>query len=514
MKRMIWFVAVLAVVGLTGCSTVDFDFPKSESYAFTDTDDTRMGQRSAPLVVEHPGESGFHLQNDGIEALATRLRLATRAQRSIDAQYYLISSDLTGRLFIDFLLEAADRGVRVRLLLDDIQTQGYDVGMVALNSHPNFEIRIWNPFARGGNRLLRNAGSFSRVNRRMHNKTFTVDNRITIIGGRNIADEYFGAHEDANFGDLDAVAVGPVVQDVSRQFDTYWNDQYAVPVPGFADRIEDPEAALNKLRQRLAQSREEAKASRYAEVFAAALASVDQVNEDEFVWAPCELVYDSPAKSRGEELEADEAIVTPLREAVLNAEREIVIVSPYFVPRKNGEALLLGIRDRGIDVKVVTNSLASTNHSIVHTGYAPSRKPLLKGGVKLYEYRADRASGGAQNWEGGRGSEGNLHTKAFLVDRKVFFLGSFNMDPRSVLINTELGVIIDSHEIGAAMGTAADEGLLSSTYQVTLSENGGLRWTGYDDNGEPFVLDKEPNTTWWERTSTNLMRLLPVKGQL
>ena len=226
------------------------------------------------------------------------------------------------------------------------------------------------------------------------------------------------------------------------------------------------------------------------------------------------MVYDSPAKSRGEKLEADEAIVTPLREAIVNAEGEIVIVSPYFVPRKSGENLLIELRDRGVDVKVITNSLSSTNHPIVHTGYAPSRKPLLKRGVKLYEYRADRASGGSQNWEGGSRSEGNLHTKAFLVDRRVFFLGSFNMDPRSALINTELGVIIDSDEIGGAMGTAADAALPFSTYEVSLNENGSLRWTGYDDNGEPFVLDKEPNTTWWERTSTNMMRILPLKGQL
>ena len=325
---------------------------------------------------------------------------------------------------------------------------------------------------------------------------------------------YFGAREDANFGDLDAIAVGPVVQDVSNQFDTYWNDQYAVPVPAFVEPLDDPEAALNELRERLAQSREEAKQSRYAEAFAEALADVEQIELEDFTWAEYDLVYDSPDKSRGEELEADEKITTPLRQAIIDAESEVLIVSPYFVPRKNGEDFLIERRAQGVEIKVVTNSLASNNHAIVHTGYAPSRKPLLKHGVKLYEYRSDRAAGGAEGWEGGRHSEGNLHTKAFLVDRKVFFLGSFNMDPRSALINTELGVIIESEELGEMLGRVTDEGLQVRTYEVVLNENGSLRWIGYDDNGETFELDKEPNTTWWKRTSTNMMRILPIKGQL
>ena len=513
MHRLGWLAVAMLTV-LSGCATVDFDYPKTESYAIEEADDTRIGRRWAELAAEHPGESGFHLLDDGIQALASRLLLSERAERTIDAQYYLISNDMTGKLFIQFLLRAADRGVRVRLLLDDIQTQGYDVGMVALDSHPNFEIRIWNPFARGGNRNLTNMTSFGRINRRMHNKTFTVDNRLVLIGGRNIADEYFGAREDANFGDLDAVGVGPVVQEVSRQFDTYWNDKYAVPVLGFADPIDDPEAALSDLRTRLEQAGEEARTTRYAEAFRAALEDVEQLTMEDFTWASYELVYDSPAKSRGEELEADEKITTPLRQALEDAQSEILIVSPYFVPRKNGEEFLIGLRDKGVDVKVITNSLASTNHAIVHTGYAPSRKPLLKRGVKLYEYRVDQAVGGAEDVEGAKLSEGNLHTKAFLVDRKVFFLGSFNMDPRSALINTELGVIIKSEEMGARLGEVTDAGLPVRTYEVILNENGGLRWIGYDDNGEQFVLDKEPNTTWWQRTSTNMMRILPIKGQL
>ena len=211
---------ILAVMFLCGCATVDFDYPKPASDALTDTDDTYLGQRLAGLADQHPGESGFFPLGNGIDALAARLLLARRAERSIDAQYYLIKNDITGNAFIHALLQAADRGVRVRLLVDDMFTGGYDAGMAGLDTHPNFEIRIFNPFARRSARFMDGLTSFSRINRRMHNKSFTVDNQITIIGGRNIADEYFGAREDAKFGDLDVVGIGPVVQDVSDMFDS------------------------------------------------------------------------------------------------------------------------------------------------------------------------------------------------------------------------------------------------------------------------------------------------------
>ena len=290
--RAFWVVLFLASV-VSGCATVDFDLPKIESRAFSDTQDTELGQDVAPFTEAHPGKSGFYLQSDGVEALATRLFLADIAERSIDAQYYLITDDITGYLFIEFLSEAADRGVRVRLLLDDIQPKGYDLGLAALDSHPNFEIRIFNPFARGGPRNVWNAGSFSRINRRMHNKTFTVDNQITIVGGRNIAAEYFAARGDVNFGDMDAVAVGPIVQEVSNQFDTYWNDEYAMPVQNFTEPLDDPEAALAELSKVLNQSREDVKKTAYADALIKKFAFIDEeVEFEDFRWADYQLVYD------------------------------------------------------------------------------------------------------------------------------------------------------------------------------------------------------------------------------
>ncbi len=258
---------VLVLFTAAGCATIDYDYPRQQTFVLPDTGDTRLGTTVAPIVAEQPPEqSGFYPMNNGVDALTARLLLANNADKSIDVQYYLIKNDIVGRAFIASLLAAADRGVRVRVLVDDMFTSGYDVGLAALDSHPNFSIRIFNPFHRGA---AGKAGSaltgFGRINRRMHNKSFTVDNQITIIGGRNIADEYFGAREDAKFGDLDVMGIGPVVQDVSAMFDTYWNHEAALPVPAFVKELDDPEAALSDLRKQLAAAMDEIRGSKYAE---------------------------------------------------------------------------------------------------------------------------------------------------------------------------------------------------------------------------------------------------------
>jgi putative cardiolipin synthase len=502
---------LLLAVLLGGCASVDFDYPKQESTAILDTNDTRLGQRISPLLPQHPGESGFYLLSDGIEALAARILLAERAERTLDAQYYLITNDDIGFIFIGSLLETADRGVRVRLLLDDIQTKGYDAGMAALDSHPNLEVRIFNPFGVRGIRAG-NITDFGRVNRRMHNKSMTADNQITIIGGRNIAAEYFSYRDDVNFGDVDVLAIGPAVQDVSSMFDTYWNSRYAAPIPAFAKMPDDPAAELVKLRERIKQASEEASKTPYAEAFDDTLDEYVSKTEEHLDWAPYRIVYDSPDKADKKKAADAASIVTPLKETVELATRELTIVSPYFVPLKTGIAYLSELQASGVQINVITNSLAANNHGIVHAGYAPSRKPLLKAGIKIYEMRADAAVLGVDR--GGSGAAlATLHTKAFLVDREHFFLGSFNWDPRSVKINTELGVIIESPEMGARIGHAIDLSLDNKTYEVVLDEKGHTRWI--DRSGEEEVwLDHEPQTSWWRRFSVGFMRILPGKSQL
>ncbi|MFW2404029.1 MAG: phospholipase D family protein [Gammaproteobacteria bacterium] len=505
-----WLFAALLLV-LAGCTSVDFDYPKTDSTAIRDTRNTSLAGGINEGAKFAPGESGFALLTDGIEALAARLLMAKHAERAIDAQYYLITNDSIGVAFIGSLLEAADRGVRVRLLLDDIQTQGYDAGLAALDSHPNFEVRIYNPFSGRGSRASA-ITEFGRVNRRMHNKSFTADNQITIVGGRNIAAEYFAAREDVNFGDADVVAIGPVVREVSDMFDIYWNSRAALPLPAFAKMPDDPDAAMVALRQRIVEVVEELKTTKYADAFEETLQDVTDTDIGEFTMAPYELAYDSPDKSDKKLAAEAENITTTLGEAIMRAEESLTVISPYFVPLKSGIDFLTGLQERGVQVTIITNSLAANNHSIVHSGYTPSRKPLLKAGVKIYEVRSDATVSGVD-----RGTQGaalaTLHTKGFIVDDKELFLGSFNWDPRSVDINTELGVIMKSPELAGGVIAGIDEHKDANAYEVILNDKGQVRWVDRAGD-EEVILDKEPQTGWWRRFTVGFYRILPIKKQL
>ena len=507
-------VAAATLVLITGCASIDYDYPRTETYFLPDTADTHLGREILPDVATMPADqSGFYPMSDGIDALASRLLLALRAEKSIDVQYYLIKDDIVGRAFILALLDAADRGVRVRLLLDDMFTAGYDVGLAVLHSHPNFEIRIFNPFRRGAaGRSLGAMTEFGRINRRMHNKSFTVDNQITVIGGRNIADEYFGAREDAKFGDLDVAAIGPVVQEVSNMFDTYWNHQAALPAPAFVKELDDPAVELDALRERLKQSRQEIQDSKYAgAVSSKVLAYVDS-DISLYEWAPYQLVVDSPDKGiKSRAAEAD-SITTPLVESLRSAEKELIVLSAYFVPRKVGIQGFTEIQKSGVNVTIITNSLAANNQFTVHGGYAPSRKPLLEAGVKIYEVRPDADIAGTE-FVDASGAKATLHTKAFIVDDKETFIGSFNFDPRSANINTELGVIIRDPELSLAFSALVEKKLQTQTYEVFLNEKGKVRWRGYKD-GQETIYDKEPDTTWGQRFAAGFVRILPIRGQL
>ena len=506
---------IITCSALAACATVNFDYPKEDTRApaVTETVDTHWGEIVTPVIASHPAdESGFYPMNNAIDALATRLLMAQRAERTIDAQYYLLKPDVVGNVFLEVLLAAADRGVRVRLLLDDILTKGYDAGMAALDSHPNFEIRIFNPFANRSARGLGFVTDSSRVNRRMHNKSFTVDNQITIIGGRNIADEYFGAREDAKFGDLDVMGVGPVVQDVSNMFDDYWNHPAALPIPGFAKMPEDPEGDLVKLRERLKASREAIKDTAYAEAVKRQVSHYIDSEEGMLMWAPYTLAVDSPDKSNKKLAAEAASITTPLKQSILTAKKEVIIISPYFVPRKSGVEVFTTLQKSGVDITIITNSLAANNQKTVHGGYAPSRKPLLEAGVKIYEVRPDAGISGSE-YVAGKAARATLHTKAFVVDRHDVFIGSFNFDPRSANINTELGVIIHSTPFAERMLDKLDRKKKENAYEVFLNEKGKLRWR--ETNGDEVIIhDKEPSTSWWNRFVAGFYRIMPIDSQL
>jgi putative cardiolipin synthase len=504
---------LIAAIGvLSGCASVDFEAPKTASYALTDTDDTYYGKLLEGVEEQHPGEGGFFALGDGIDALSARLLMAERAERSIDAQYYLIKNDIVGKAFIHSLLNAADRGVRIRLLVDDMFTSGYDAGMAGLVTHPNFSIRIFNPFASRSARAWDGVTSFSRINRRMHNKSFTVDNKITIIGGRNIADEYFGARKDAKFGDLDVVGVGPVVDEISATFDDYWNHERAAPIAAFAKMPDDPAAELVRVRAGLEQAAIDIRDTPYAEAVMDTILEFVESDDKGLTWAPYVVAVDSPDKTYKSKAAEAVSITTTLYGSLAAAEEGMVILSPYFVPLKEGIAALTEIRGRGIDVTIITNSLAANNQTTVHSGYASSRKPLLKAGVKIYEVRPDSEVSGSELMAAS-GAKATLHTKAFLVDRKELFIGSFNFDPRSANINTELGVIIKSPEMAEVFADIIDAKVSTHTYEVFLNEYEKLRWREYND-GVETIYEKEPETTGWQRFKVGFMKIIPMKSQL
>ena len=504
---------LFTIVLVAGCASIDFDYPRVESHTLADTADTRLAKSIATTTSNKaPDTAGFRPVISGIDALAARLLLAARAERSIDVQYYLIKDGAVGDLFVHALLQAADRGVRVRLLLDDMFTGGYDESLLALDSHENFHIRIYNPFHRGVmGRAASAATDFRRINRRLHNKSFTTDNQVTVIGGRNIADEYFAAADGNNFGDLDVIGVGPVVAEVSEQFDLYWNHRTALPIRAFMRGSDsDSHATLESLRDRLQQSVDARRDGAYAAALTQSIHGYLGSDDAGFEWAPYQLVYDHPDKGvvgMGE----PSSIASSLVAALDQAEREVVVISPYFVPTKSGVDRIRVWRDRGIVVHVITNSLAANNQKLVHGGYMPSRRPLLEAGVHLYEVRADAEIADVISDDD---HSATLHSKAFVVDRKDVFIGSFNFDPRSANLNTEMGVVISDPELGEALARALLERGPTTTYRLALDAHRDITWETQTAAGATIILKREPDSSWWERMLARIARILPIHSQL
>jgi cardiolipin synthase C len=497
------FLFVFIVVLLPGCGSLPSLEGRAASMALTDTQSTRLGKAIAPRVAANPGKSGVYPLLDSRDAFAARVLLAGAAERSLDVQYYIWHDDLSGRLLFQALLEAAQRGVRVRLLLDDNNTSGLDAALAGLDAHPNIEVRLFNPFAQRGVRWLGYLTDFARLNRRMHNKSFTADNQATIIGGRNVGDEYFDATQGVVFVDLDALAVGPVVNAVSADFDRYWASGSSYPV----DRLLPPAPAG-------LPAREDGAAAPYLEAvkkspFVTELMSGRLALE----WAETRMVSDDPAKALGADT-ARTILPQQLKELLGEPRAQMDLVSAYFVPGAVGEEFFTGMARRGVKVRVLTNSLEATDVAPVHAGYAKRRKALLEAGVTLYELRRMGTPDPVSQKTGPFGSSGSsLHAKAFGVDRMHIFIGSFNFDPRSARLNTEMGFVIDSPALTQRMGEALDRRIPAEAYEVRLTPEGKLYWL--ERRGDAQVrYDVEPGTTVWKRLAVRLLSLLPIEWLL
>ena len=448
---------------------------RTPSMALSDTNTTRLGKRVSPLAAAHPGTSGIYWLPDARDAFAARMRLAEVAERTLDVQYYIWRDDMTGTMLFEALRAAADRGVRVRLLLDDNNTSGLDTALAALDAHPNIEVRLFNPLGIRRPRFLSYLVDFSRLNRRMHNKSFTADNQATIIGGRNVGDEYFGATDGILFVDLDVLAVGPVVTEVSDSFDAYWNSNSAYPVDHLLPRATT--AQLAELASALASRRAALRPSSTRVLCGAPNLSVTSFRETSTLeWAPTRMISDDPAKGLG--LAAPETLLPEkLKQTLGEPATRLDLVSAYFVPAAAGVDWFTGLAKRGVKVRVLTNSFEATDVPFVHAGYAKRRTALLKAGVRLYESRLAGPDGERTSSHGGTGSSGSsLHAKTFAVDGARVFIGSFNFDPRSAELNTEMGFVIESPALARQIDEAFRSRVPTDAYEVRLSEGGQIVW--------------------------------------
>ena len=514
------FIMVLLVSSVLGaCAMLPPNDQRTETHHFTDMSDTRLGNEVLRGMRAHTGLSGYFLLPDGLDAFVARAFLATYAEKSIDTQYYMIHSDLVGSLFIDQLIKAADRGVRVRLLIDDIDEDGKDARAFILDSHPNIEVRIFNPFGRNTGRTMQYVTGFGKQTRRAHNKSFTVDNAATILGGRNIGNEYFRADPELAFLDLDVLAVGPVAEAVSSSFDQYWNNKLSYPVSVLIKdlpTVEESKQRIEEFNQYIAQQSD----SEYLyHLKHSNLTKNIQNNSIEYFWGEGLVVADSPDKLLHDTSETQYHLSKQLQPYLDGIEKELLIFSPYFVPGKSGVAYFEELRSKGVRVKILTNSLSSNDVAVVHSGYSNYRRALLRSGVELYELNQKlNKDEKKEKKEGGLGrSKSSLHAKAFVFDQEKVFIGSLNLDPRSLIQNTEIGVVIDSEEMAKIIADSFNANIEKIAFRVELlTDTDGkefLAWHGLVD-GEPKTFYREPYTSWWQRFVSGFMSILPGESQL
>ncbi|USD66927.1 phospholipase D family protein [Vibrio sp. SCSIO 43136] len=489
---------------LVGCaSPIDTSrIEKTPSYHLDYADGSRLDKYLQLDVVQRNQQTGFLPLNLGHDALLARIALIDAAEQSIDVQYYIYRDDESSQLLSWKLYKAAQRGVRVRILLDDMQNRN-DSDMARFSHHPNIQVRLFNPHQYRSARSIAMISDFSRLNRRMHNKSLTVDGITTILGGRNIGNEYFSVSEEVEFGDFDLLLVGSSVESVSDQFDLYWNSDFSVPIEWLTPETE----AINDtiVQQWNDESEIGVKFSSDKYDFTRLPLYQDFINQQlNFYWADAEVLYDRPEKMSGE----DRSLIDSLSTILEDTEQSLLIISPYFVPTEEGTTNLIEAKKRGIDIIVVTNSLASNDVFAVHGWYAKYRKSLVENGIQLWEIKANAKI--KQYWSFTGSSRSSLHAKAMIIDKQQLFVGSMNWDPRSVETNTELGVILTHPEYCENIYLELPELLKRSAYQVQLKD-GDLIWV---DHQQGYAVDGEPDASIWRKMGAWFSGILPIEELL
>jgi putative cardiolipin synthase len=482
------------------------------SSAIPASPETPLGAAILPLAAAHPGVSGVVPLVHGPDAFAARVLMADIARQSIDARYYIWQKDASGLLLLDALRRAAGRGVRVRLLVDDNGIDGLDAELSALDALPNFEVRLFNPFTFRSPKFASYLFDFVRLNRRMHNKSFTVDGSVTVVGGRNIGDIYFARGEEAHYFDLDVIAVGQAAADVNADFDLYWSSQSSYPMALLVDPAPD---GLNRLAAGVADAVNQPDAREYA----------GSIRDSDYVralvagtlpleWVPMTLVSDDPAKGLGQ-AGRDGLMISRLAAILGETRVSLVLISAYFVPGTGLRAYLGELAGKGVRVRALTNSMEATDVLPVHAGYAWYRGGLIDSGVEMYELKSGRDDDAHKDDFGFLGSATtSLHAKTFSIDGKRVFVGSFNFDPRSAQLNCEMGFLIDSAAIAHQIAEQFDQRVAEQAYRVRRRDDGALEWIETGADGAQIRYDVEPRTSVLARIFVRAIGWLPITWML
>jgi putative cardiolipin synthase len=519
--RAAWLVAALLAAALPGCAPIRTDVPAAPSFAFDRPADTTLGRAHAAEQAKHAGLSAFRLINNGSSALATRGVLADLAERSIDLQVYIYDEDDIGAFVAERLLAAANRGVRVRILVDDIQLGLKDETLAHLDAHPNIEVRVYNPVTDRArwSRTLKIFFNLERFGHRMHNKVFAVDGQAAILGGRNVSNFYFEAEGESNFRDVDVLASGPIVHDVLQQFDSYWNSPVVVPVAAFG--AAPSPGSIDELPPELARfvDREFGPFAEYARRKDEIRARILEWGEG-FVWAKALAVAEPPVRREAGAAKPSAAVARTLAIQRQATHREFVMETAYFVPGERGVQVLGELARRGVRVQILTNSLGTTDVPAVHAGYARYREALVAAGVQLHEYRPDATRPAPREARMRLGSsQSALHAKVIVHDRRVVWIGSANFDPRSRSVNTETGLLIDSRALAERLLESMERDFAADhSWRLALEPEAEgaaprLAWIGLQD-GALVHRREEPPVGFKRRFSVFFWSLIPIEELL
>lgn len=514
MKTTLISLALAAAVIATGIMVLRLIFPlpdiagRPSSTGLPADPSTRLGAAFDAEIRARPGKTGIAPLSDGNDALGSRLALAALAEHSIDAQYYIWHDDISGNLMLRALYDAAKRGVRVRLLLDDNGIPGLDSTVAALNALDNFEIRLFNPSTVRNPKFLGYALDFFRMNRRMHNKSFIVDGAVAIIGGRNIGDEYFKVGDEQFFLDLDVVSLGAVVPETAAAFDLYWNSASVFGAETIISGNGDLDAFLRRTEQA-------ATGPSAAALKASLTSSAQRVAEDGAVmeWADVRLVVDDPSKGLGK-ARRDQLMITRLGGILGEVKSRLELVSAYFIPGRQGTEFFAGLARSGVQIRVLTNAINTTDVLMVHAGYTKYRRELLEAGVELFELKLRDGQPGSEELNPVGFSGASLHAKTFAVDQSRVFVGSFNFDPRSATLNCEMGFLIDSPTLAQRATEAFDQSIPLAAYRPALTPENKMIWRETKPDGEVDIYQQEPGASWIQQVAIVVIGLLPVEWML